>query len=111
MILFTLIHEFYKLCIRLYVNHRDSDKQVALRYLKKSLTPDQQKFIDEKFFDKENNKYHQFAKIERLDGRGKELERNKVVEITDANIDIYQHSYNLLSYSLEFFNQKKENKK
>ena len=59
MVLFTVIHESYKK----YTNYRNTDKQVALRYLKNSLTQDQQEFIDEIFFDAEKNKYKQFGRI------------------------------------------------
>lgn len=104
MVLFTVIHESYKK----YTNYKNSDKQVALRYLNKSLTQDQQEFINEKFFDKEKNQYVQFSKIFRLDGRGNELEKNKVVKKVDENIDYNEFSYNLLSYSLEFFNNKRK---
>lgn len=104
MVLFTMIQESYKK----YTNYRNSDKQVALRYLNKSLTQDQQEFIDEIFFDKEKNKYKEYAKIDRYDERGKILEKHKVVEKGDNYDDEWMYSYILLPYSQEFFNQKKK---
>lgn len=105
MVLFSIIHESYKK----YINYRNTDKQVALRYLKKSLTRDQQEFIDKIFFDAEKNKYKQFGRIDELE----ESERHKIVEKGD-NIDIdlkkneSTYSYNLLSYSLEFLNKNRK---
>ena len=107
MVLFTVIHESYKK----YTNYRNTDKQVALRYLKNSLTQDQQEFIDEIFFDAEKNKYKQFGRIAINNEKGKELEENNVVEkggnCYDGQ-DEWVYNYNLLSYSLEFFNKKRK---
>ena len=109
MVLFSIIHESYKK----YINYRNTDKQVALRYLKKSLTRDQQEFIDKIFFDAEKNKYKQFGRIDELEERGLELERHKIVEKGDKiDIDLRKnestYSYNLLSYSLEFLNKNRK---
>lgn len=101
-VLFTVIHVAYKK----YENHKNSDEQVALRYLTESLTQDQQDFLDEKFFKKECNKYQQFGKIEENDERGGELERHKIVEKGKKRDDDYgTYSYNLLSYSLKYLNK------
>ncbi len=109
MVLFTVIHEA---CKR-YMDYRDSDQQVALRYLKQSLTEDQQKFIDEVFFDEGKNKYKQFGRIDVREERGLELERHKIVEkgekigieFKEDGEDVDTYSYNLLSYSLKFLNK------
>ena len=103
MTFFTIIqvlHEEYK-------KYRNSDRQIALRYLKKSLTQAQQEFINEMFFDEDTNKYQQYAQIDKYDERGLELERYKIVE-KGKEYNLYEGcvEYNLLSYSYKFFNDK-----
>lgn len=104
MTLFTVIHVLYGE----YKKYRHSDEQVALRYLKNSLTQDQLNFIDEVFFDKESNRYQQFRSIDKYDERGLELERHKIIE-KGNEYNLYEgvYSYNLFSYSLKFLNNKK----
>lgn len=105
-----IIGAYYLFCVVGYVKDLllgkiFNRKKTAIKYMKKTMSPDEMELIIEAFYDRNNNRFASTGKIDYSDGRKAPLEMKYIIYRASQIGYGYEFSYNLQPYALNFLNK------